>query len=63
MPGAMKGMEKRLAKAEELLDEALRYIADLNGCKWITGDGPGEIDMRGRASILHHKLSDFVFRK
>ena len=47
---------------QELIKLALRFIADLNGCEWITGNGAGEVDMRQRAKGLHTKLANRVFR-
>lgn len=49
--------EKRVLKTTnkalvEELEKTTSYLADLNGSEWITGDGPGEIDMRQRAKIL-----------
>lgn len=44
-----------IAAAPDLLaalERALGYLADLNGCDWISGDGPGERDMRQRAKAL-----------
>ena len=31
-------------------------MADLNGCNWIKGNGPGEVDMRQRAKALQEQL-------
>lgn len=34
------------------LGMCVSYLADLNGSKWIAGDGPGEKDMRQQAKAL-----------
>jgi hypothetical protein len=44
------------AQLVEAIGFANRYFADLNGCEWIRGDGPGERDMRQRARALQRHL-------
>lgn len=47
---------------EKLMKEVLRFLADLNGCEWIKGDGPGEIDMRQRAKALQRLVFEATRR-
>ena len=46
---------------QELLQQALSFMADLNGNKLISGDGVCEVDMRQRAKHLHHRLSQRMY--
>lgn len=53
--GEIKANAHLLAKAPELfrvLESCLSYLADLNGCPWITDPGVGGTDMRQRAKAL-----------
>lgn len=53
----------RAAQLEADLRLALRYLADLNGCAWIPGNSPGEIDMRQRAKALQERLANTLREK
>lgn len=44
--------ETRAPELLSTLDKCVGYLADLNGCDWITGSGPGEEDMKMRAKYL-----------
>ncbi len=47
--------------AEQVIDAALHYIADLNGCDWFKTDYASQ-DMKQRAKSIHKKLADFKYR-
>ena len=54
---------RRIADAPKMrcaLQSVLRYLADLNGCAWIPGDSPGELDMRQRAKGLQERLANLL---
>lgn len=61
MPGMFRAIENELTETRYQLESALHFIADLNGCEWITDPSPAGIDMRQRAKAVHARLSKLVY--
>lgn len=55
-PEEIREMQKRIKALEKVVNDSLRYFADLNGSAWIKGEGAGEMDMRQRAKSIQSKL-------